>query len=107
MHIDPTLDQVTAFQATAADTAPVYMLNLLRFKEQADGPDEGTTGAEAYMRYSALAAGHLERVGGELVWAGGCHDALIGPQEREWDVVALVRYPSRAKFLEMVADPEY
>jgi len=107
MHIDPTPDQLQSFQAQLDDPAPVYMLNLLRFKEHADGPDEGSAGAEAYMRYSALAADHLARVGGELVWAGGCHDALIGPADREWDVVALVRYPSRAKFVEMVSDPDY
>ena len=107
MHIDPTQEQIAAFSAGADDPAPVFMLNLLRFKERADAPDDDVSGAEAYMRYSAIAGEHLARVGGQIVWAGGCHDALIGPGEREWDVVAVVRYPSRGKFLEMVADPDY
>jgi uncharacterized protein (DUF1330 family) len=42
-----------------------------------------------------------------MMWAGACDDALIGPEGREWDVVAIVRYPSRAAFLEMVSDPSY
>ena len=107
MHIDPTPPQIERLQADAADAqGPVYMLNLLRFRDVAAG-DEGGTGMEAYGRYAQVAAGHLERVGGEVVWAGTCSEALIGPQEREWDVVAVVRYPSRAAFLEMVSDPDY
>ena len=107
MHIDPTVEQLQRLQADAAgDAAPVFMLNLLRFNEQAT-TEEGGTGAESYDRYAALAADHLARVGGEIVWAGGCSDALIGPSEREWDVVALVRYPSRDAFLAMVSDPDY
>lgn len=106
MHIDPTPEQAAAFAASAAP-GPVFMLNLLRFKERADGVDAGLTGAEAYGRYSAAVAAHLQRVGGEIVWAGGCDSALIGPGEREWDVAAVVRYPSRQAFLDMVGDPGY
>ena len=32
---------------------------------------------------------------------------MIGPQAPEWDLVLAVRYPSRAAFLAMIADPEY
>jgi uncharacterized protein (DUF1330 family) len=109
MHIDPTPVQAQSFGATADSPEPVFMLNLLRFKERADGVDaaEGISGLEAYMRYASATAGHLERVGGELLWAGACDSALIGPGDPEWDVAAVVRYPSRAKFLEMVGDAEY
>ncbi|WP_372790055.1 DUF1330 domain-containing protein [Paraconexibacter sp.] len=98
MHIDPTGEQVSAF-AERDDDMPVFMLNLLRFK-----PDGG---AESYATYAAATAPHLRRVGGEIVWSGACDTALIGPGEPEWDVAAVVRYPSRARFLEMVGDPEY
>src|SRR5690242_13399274 len=85
------------------------MLNLLRFKNRADGSLEGddVSGAEAYTRYAAATQPHLERVGGEILWAGGCGRALIGPADGEWDVAAIVRYPSRSAFLEMVSDPDY
>ncbi len=96
-----------AFAESAQGGEPVFMLNLLRFKEEADGLDAGMSGAEAYGRYAAETAPHLARVGGEVLWAGGCDNALIGPGAREWDVVAIVRYPSRAAFLEMVGDPDY
>jgi uncharacterized protein (DUF1330 family) len=110
MHIDPSQAQIEGFTATAGEQAePVFMLNLLRFKERADGvdADDGISGMEAYGRYAAATGDHLARVGGEVVWAGVCDDALIGPSEREWDVAAVVRYPSRAAFLEMVGDPGY
>lgn len=100
MHIDPTPEQLTAFiESAAADDGPVVMLNLLRF-----GPDGG---ADDYAIYAAEVQPHLERVGGELAWVGACSPALIGPVEGEWDLVALVRYPSRTAFLAMVTDPDY
>src|SRR3954467_8483809 len=99
MHIDPSPEQAEAFAANAAGSGPVFMLNLLRFAEPA--------GAESYARYAAATGEHLERVGGEIVWAGACADALIGPGAREWDAAAIVRYPSRGAFLEMVGDPGY
>jgi uncharacterized protein (DUF1330 family) len=75
------------------------MLNLLRFA--------GAEGRESYARYGGEVVAHLQRVGGEIVWAGACDAALIGPGAPEWDVAAVVRYPSRAAFLEMVSDPGY
>ncbi len=100
MHIDPVPAHAERFASSAAaDTGPVFMLNLLRF-----APDGG---AESYATYAAAAAPHLARVGGEVLWAGVCDAALIGPDEREWDVAAIVRYPSRARFLEMIQDPGY
>ena len=99
MHVDPTPEQAAAFAATTNRPDPVFMLNLLRF--------EASGGAEAYGRYAAAAQEHLARVGGSIVWMGGCDEALIGPASREWDAVAVVRYPSRAAFLEMVQDPGY
>jgi uncharacterized protein (DUF1330 family) len=100
MHIDPTPAQIARFAATSAeDAAPVFMLNLLRF-----APEDG---AEGYARYAAAVQPHLARVGGEIQWAGACDQALIGPDDPEWDLVLVVRYPSRAKFLEMVSDPGY
>src|SRR3954470_3120246 len=98
MHIDPSPEQAEAFAANAAGSGPVFMLNLLRFAEPA--------GAESYAHYAAATGEHLERVGGEIVWAGACDDALIGPGAREWDAAAVVRYPRPAPFLEWVGAPE-
>ena len=83
--------------ARAAD-GPVLMLNLLDFK-----PDRG---AERYGEYAAAVAPLLDRVGGRIVFAGTGNAAIIGPSEG-WDLVALVEYPTRQAFLDMVGSPEY
>ena len=95
--ITPNLDQ---FQALAAspDEGPVVMLNLLKFKPG---------GAESYLRYGDAAKDMVEERGGRLLWSGRAEQILIGDPAADWDVVALVEYPSRAAFIEMVSSPEY
>ena len=52
--IDPTADQVRALRDAGPD-GPVVMLNLLKFREQANypagSPHAPCSGAEAYRRY--------------------------------------------------------
>jgi uncharacterized protein (DUF1330 family) len=104
--IDPTPAQLQRL-ASATDSEPIVMVNLLRFRDRAAGDDAGVSGFEAYARYAAAVAPLLERVGGRLLSAAACEESVIGPDESEWDLVALVEYPSRAAFLEMVTSPEY
>lgn len=105
MPIVPTQPQM---EALAADTSgqPVVMLNLLRFKQQADGVDAGMSGREAYERYGREAASHLARAGGRVLQAVTAKQAVIGP-DGEWDMAILVEYPSAQAFLGMASDPEY
>jgi uncharacterized protein (DUF1330 family) len=49
----------------------------------------------------------LARGGGDIISAGDCARALVAPAAHDWDAILLVRYPSRAAFSQMVADPEY
>ena len=86
---------------------PVVMVNLIRFREEAGEPCEGMTGAEAYGLYSQETVPFLAGVGGRVLQAVVCDSTLIGPAEREWDMVILVEYPSPAAFLEMISDPDY
>ncbi|WP_437497665.1 DUF1330 domain-containing protein [Sorangium sp. So ce1099] len=81
------------------DGKPVVMLNLLRFR-----PDGGR---ERYFEYIALARPVLARHGGEILYAGDGETALCAESGQSWDCVALVRYPSRRAFTDMIADPEY
>lgn len=106
MTLEPTPAQIEALVA-APDEGPVLMLNLLRFKEQADGIDVGMTGAEAYARYGAAVAEHLERVGGRLAFSAVPQQTVIGPESESWDLMLVVEYPSRAAFLSMIGDPNY
>lgn len=77
---------------------PVVMLNLLRY---ADG------GRAGYQEYAARVGEFLARVGASVIYAGDCATTLVAPESHDWDAVLLVRYPSRAAFAAMVADPEY
>lgn len=94
--IDPTREQISAF-AKAPIEGPVVMLNLLKFK--ADG------GAESYAKYGELAAAHLKRAGGKVLYHGSGRATVIG--DDGWDSVLLVEYPSRQAFLDMVMHPDY
>lgn len=95
--ITPNLDQFQAL-AAAPDEGPVVMLNLLKFKEG---------GEELYLRYGDAAIAMIEERGGRLLWSGQAQQVLIGDPAADWDVVALVEYPSRGAFIEMVSSPEY
>lgn len=86
-----------ALSERADDGSPVVMLNLLAF-----APDGGK---ERYLEYGAAVAPLLDLAGGRIVFAGAASPTLIG--EEGWDLVALVEYPSRRAFLEMIGSPEY
>jgi len=94
------------FQKLAAEaktkTGPVVMLNLLKFKERADGDE--VSGRESYMRYGREVKPMVEALGGRMLWQGRADQMLIG--EEEWDVVALVEYPSREAFIKMATSQE-
>jgi uncharacterized protein (DUF1330 family) len=89
----------------APDEGPVVMLNLLKFKEAAD--DAQATGASEYAKYGDAAVQMVEARGGKVLWMGRADQILIGDASEGWDSVALVQYPSRKDFIEMVSTPEY
>jgi len=96
-----------AAMASADPDEPVVMLNLLRFRGQAQpgcGVD-GLSGREAYRIYGQRFAELHPKYGGEPIWMGRAHNSIIGSEE--WDIVILVRYPTRRQFLAMFDDPDY
>jgi uncharacterized protein (DUF1330 family) len=104
--ITPTQHQVEQL-ASHPSEEPVVMLNLLRFKDDADGIDAGVSGQQAYARYGEQAAPFLQRVGGRVLIAVQASEMVIGPAALEWHMAILVEYPSRKHFLQMATDPEY
>jgi uncharacterized protein (DUF1330 family) len=79
---------------------PVTMLNLLRFR-----PDGGR---ESYGRYAeALGPAINARYGVRVEYLGDGGRALVAEDGQAWDMVVLVRYPSRQAFADMIHDPEY
>lgn len=101
MSDEPEVERlnVEAFKSFAerAGEGPLVMLNLLAFK-----PDGGE---QRYGEYAAATAPFLEKVGGRLLSAYRPGDTLIG--DDEWDMVAIVEYPTRGAFLEMIGSEEY
>jgi uncharacterized protein (DUF1330 family) len=97
--------------AQLPDDAPVVMLNMLRFRAQADYPAGSEhapcTGRQAYRRYGEQAVRHVQALGGSAIWMGEAQATLIGPSEEHWDEILLVQYPSRQAFLQMISDPDY
>ena len=93
----------------AGPDGPVVMLNLLKFREQANypagSPHAPCSGAEAYRRYQTA---FVENVGdvsrAEVVWEGKIDRPFIGDASQDWDKCLLVRYPSRQHFLAMMAN---
>ena len=64
--VTPTPDQIKEMSEPGHDR-PIYMVNLLKFKEKAeyeDGRETEMTGQEAYSLYGAEVVAHLAKVGG-------------------------------------------
>jgi uncharacterized protein (DUF1330 family) len=108
--LEPTPDQREIF-AKADQTKPIAMVNLLKFRDKAkyeDGRDAGgISGQEAYGLYGVVAMQKIAEVGGRFFWGAAREQVFIGGAEDDWDMVAIVRYPSRASFLKMIAMPDY
>ncbi|WP_409432450.1 DUF1330 domain-containing protein [Litorimonas sp. RW-G-Af-16] len=109
--VSPTDDQIKAFLAGHPAGEPVFMLNLLKFKDRATYKDgEDVSGVTAYGRYAA-AFGEMLRdldiVGVETVFSGEIVKTLIGQADGEWDSAAIVRYPDAETMFKTVSSERY
>ena len=83
---------------------PIYMINLLKFKTNAeyeDGRETDLTGYEAYQLYGRAVPELLKDYGGELTFAADVTFLALGQVEELWDEVAIVQYPNRGALLQM------
>ena len=111
-RVFPNREQMKGFFENTDDNEPIYMLNLLKFKEKAeykDGRETNLTGREAYTIYAEFMDKHLNEIGGELVLHTDVKRLAVGKVEELWDVVAIAKWPSRKIMGEnmMPSDPEY
>ena len=112
--IDPTGAQVRNLRDNGPD-GPVVMLNLLKFRRQANYPaDSGFTaesGEAAYRQYQhafVVTVGAISQA--EVLYDGPAQNVVIGDpasDAADWDKILIVRYPSRQHFLAMMADESY
>tara|TARA_B100000524_G_C23620347_1_gene359456 strand:+ start:317 stop:733 length:417 start_codon:yes stop_codon:yes gene_type:complete len=89
---------------------PIFMVNLLKFKDRAVYPDKresNLSGKEAYAIYSKEVVGHLEKVGGKPIFGSEVTRLMLGEVEDLWDQVAIAMYPNRKAMLKMISDPDY
>jgi|TARA_B100001971_G_scaffold101134_2_gene93221 uncharacterized protein (DUF1330 family) len=89
---------------------PIYMVNLLKFKERAgyeDGRETDLTGAEAYGLYGSGVVPLVAEHGGRLVFSGAVSWLMLGQADDMWDQVAVVEYPNRGALLAMATSPAY
>ena len=107
--IGPNEAQIKAFSEPGPD-GPIYMVNLLKFRERAeyeDGRETDLSGREAYGLYGAAVGKLLVKHGGGPVFGGQVTHLTLGAVEDLWDMVAIATYPNRAAMLAMVSSPEY
>jgi hypothetical protein len=101
-NIDPARPQFDDFKALPRD-APVAMINLLRFREQAAYPADHSeaasalTGAQACALYGRDSGPVFRRVGGRTLWSGTPELVLIGAADERWDAAFVASTRPRAR----------
>lgn len=89
---------------------PIFMVNLLKFKERAaydDGRETNLTGRDAYMIYGRAVAELLPKFGGRPVFAADVSFLSLGRVEELWDEIAIAMYPERAAMVRMSLSEEW
>ena len=105
----PNAKQMAGFLLGDTKTT-IHMVNLLKFKDKAeykDGRQSDLTGQEAYQIYAKEVQGHLQKVGGKLIFSGVVSRLMLGEVEELWDWVAIAEYPSRKAMRSMIMDKDY
>lgn len=89
---------------------PIFMVNLLKFKEKAeyeDGRATDLSGRDAYMIYGRAVTDILPKFGGKAIFAGDVTFLSLGKAEELWDEVAIAMYPKRADMVRMSMSAEW
>lgn len=89
---------------------PVFMVNLLKFKERAEYEDGRITtlsGRDAYQIYGRAVTEILPKFGGKAVFAADVSFLSLGRVEELWDEVAIAAYPDRGAMVRMSFSPEW
>ena len=111
----PTEEQIAKLRSLPGDE-PIGALNLFNFNEraqyQSEDPEYGTpeadiTGMEAFGLYGEIAGKFITELGGRVVFSTPVDQVMIGPSELSWDMAAIMYFPTRTGFMEMLSNPEF
>ena len=83
---------------------PIFMVNLLKFKDKAkyeDGRETDLTGREAYGLYGVEVMKIIQEYGGEIAFVGDVTFLALGQVEELWDEIAIAKYPNRRALFDM------
>ena len=110
-RVYPNREQMKEFFEEGNDDQPIYMINLLKFKEKAeykDGRETSLSGSEAYALYGEIMEKHLIEIGGELIFKSKVTRITVGKVDELWDAIAIAKWPSKKVMGEnmMPSDPE-
>ena len=105
-YIHPTKQQAKDFFRQFQGKGKVSMLNLLKFRAEADysqspqlAPETPVSGNAAYERYMQAIGSEIKKSGAQVRFMGPCGDFVIGPLEESWDLMLVVEYPSVEAFM--------
>ena len=113
MHIANAQGPTKAQQMAALerdDGQPIYMVNLLKFRDKAvyaDGRETTLTGPQAYALYGRAMSKLVAAAGGTLVFSAKVRGLLIGEIEGNWDAVGVMMYPSFKAMAAITSSPDY
>jgi hypothetical protein len=110
-RVYPNREQMKGFFEEGNDDQPIYMINLLKFKEKAeykDGRETSLSGREAYALYAEIIEKHLIEIGGEIIFKSKVTRITVGKVDELWDAIAIAKWPSKKVMGEnmMPSNPE-
>lgn len=108
---EPTPAQLEALAQVVArgEDGPFSMVNIIKYKCQADYPAEMNapkrTGREAYAEYGAVVGPLIFALGGSVVFRQDVQLGFVGDSDA--DEVIIIHYPSRQAYLDMFHSAAY
>lgn len=106
----PTESAQIAEMMKPGPAGPIFMINLLKFRDRAayeDGRASDLSGREAYMIYAKAVTELLPKFGGRALFAGDVTHLTLGLVEELWDEVAIASYANRGALVAMSISDEW
>lgn len=109
-EVMPTTPERVQEMMKRGPDGPIFMVNLLKFKDKAeyqDGRETDLSGRDAYAIYGEAVTQILPKFGGRLFFAADTTFLALGQVEELWDEVAIAVYPDRRAMLAMSSSEEW